>query len=511
MIAQRLVRRSRVVLNLLAVTFACSAAVEVFAQQTGGTAEDEGYIAVLTADKVYVRSGAANSYYPFGMLREGDLVKVLEEKYNWARVATVGPAFKDMFGYIKQAKGEAPVIRIPSDNPVVTTLGQINLIAPNLETGNAPQHSWKPIVNMPPDRQVTLLQTIETDTQTIYAVSLPKDASGWVSMAHVRRADSAEQKKWEDSLRAPQTPANENKTITNQTPTNQQPANQQAIRPQPQQNPRPVTETPVQSPSVNTANPTTTPVENSANQSQPSEFSMQPPQQNETTLATSTSNEETLAESTAGEIVPEKGAAEIAKPGPPKTPKERLEALEGALERLRKEPIETAEVDELQRLYKDLAEDAPNDVRINSFSNARAEQLEIWRELQKKKQELAALDARINSAGDDVQSVRYTLLTSGNYTAVGRIASSTVYDGSRLPKLFRVQDPGTGRTVAYIRPEKEHDLAGLLDQLVGIMGERDYDGSLGLHIIDPERIDLLAAHKDQRTPQDQRTTQAQEQ
>lgn len=499
MIAQTFVRRSRLMLNIIAATFALGVAAELHAQTTGRTAEDDGYIAVLTADKVYVRSGAANSYYPFGMLREGDLVKVLEEKYNWARVATVGPAFKDMFGYIKQAKGEAPVLRITEGNPIATTLGQINLIAPNLETGNAPQHSWKPIVNLPPDRQVKLLQTIETDTQTIYAVSLTKDASGWVSMAHVRRADAAERQKWEDSLRKP-LPASEKKleATADETPA-QKPVVNQPIAPR--QNTRAVDETPAPKPAADTTTTAPTPAATITDQTQPKQFSMQPPQNGDLNATAEGASDESLAEVQSGEIEPEKGVAEPKVTEVPKSPKQRLDALEAALGRLRKEPIETAEVDELQRLYKALAEDAPNDVRIHSFADARAEQLEIWRELQKKKRDLAALDARINSASDDVQAVRYALLTSGNYTAVGRIASSTVYDGTRLPKLYRVQDPGTGRTVAYIRPEKEHDLAGLLDQLVGIMGERNYDGSLGLHIIEPERIDLLAPHKDQRTTQ----------
>lgn len=229
---------------------------------------------------------------------------------------------------------------------------------------------------------------------------------------------------------------------------------------------------------------------------------MQPPQGNEGGTTATGDDEEILAETSTGEVAPEKGVTEkVAKPEPPKSPKERLEALESAFERLRQEPIATAEVDELQRLYAHLSADAPNDRHVHFFAGARAEQLEIWRELQQKKRDLASLDARIATAGEDVLAVRYTLLTTGNYTAVGRIAASTVYDGTRLPKLYRVQDPGTGRTVAYIRPEKEHDIAGLLDQLVGIMGEKNYEGSLGLHLITPERIDLLAPQKDQRQTQ----------
>ena len=78
---------------------------------------------------------------------------------------------------------------------------------------------------------------------------------------------------------------------------------------------------------------------------------------------------------------------------------------------------------------------------------------------------------------------------------MGTLSVSRVYDGSKLPKLYRLQEPGTGRTVAYLQPSDEADLIPMLGQLIGIVGEKSYDPGLRLTLVTPRRIDLLAPRK----------------
>src|SRR4051812_37415962 len=78
-------------------------------------AGDDGYIAVVKGNDVYVRCGAAESYYPFAKLNDGDMVKVTGEKYDWVRVVAIGPAFKNSFGYIKYAKDDTSRFRLAPD------------------------------------------------------------------------------------------------------------------------------------------------------------------------------------------------------------------------------------------------------------------------------------------------------------------------------------------------------------------------------------------------------------
>ena len=83
---------------------------------------------------------------------------------------------------------------------------------------------------------------------------------------------------------------------------------------------------------------------------------------------------------------------------------------------------------------------------------------------------------------------------------MGRLNASTIYDGKRLPLLYRVQDDGTGQTVAYMRPGSSFDLTGMLGQLIGIVGEKSYDGVLRLNLIAPRRIDVLGPRDASKEP-----------
>ena len=64
-----------------------------------------------------------------------------------------------------------------------------------------------------------------------------------------------------------------------------------------------------------------------------------------------------------------------------------------------------------------------------------------------------------------------------------------------MPKLFRIQDVSTGRTIAYLRLDEEFHLAEMLGQLVGIVGKKTYDSGLRLNVIEPKRIDLLTPQR----------------
>ena len=107
-------RCDRIPLALAALAGILALALPVGAQSA--TFEDEEHqLARVTAADVYVRSGPADSYYPFGRLERGDLVRVVGEKYNWARIRTVGPAFDDLFGYIRLPRADAGRFRLLAD------------------------------------------------------------------------------------------------------------------------------------------------------------------------------------------------------------------------------------------------------------------------------------------------------------------------------------------------------------------------------------------------------------
>ena len=76
------------------------------------------------------------------------------------------------------------------------------------------------------------------------------------------------------------------------------------------------------------------------------------------------------------------------------------------------------------------------------------------------------------------------------YDAIGRLVPSAVYDGQRLPMLYRLIAPEDGATVGYVRPNETVRSTHCLGRIVSIVGKPRFDPALKLHIIEPRQIDV---------------------
>ena len=81
--------------------------------------------------------------------------------------------------------------------------------------------------------------------------------------------------------------------------------------------------------------------------------------------------------------------------------------------------------------------------------------------------------------------------SSMSYNVMGRLQASSVYNGVTLPQMFRVVEPGVGRTLAYIKPGQIDLPAYALGRYVGIVGVMRYDPALKLSVIEVQRVDVL--------------------
>jgi hypothetical protein len=97
----------------------------------------------------------------------------------------------------------------------------------------------------------------------------------------------------------------------------------------------------------------------------------------------------------------------------------------------------------------------------------------------------------VEISADEARAIRLAVDAKGIYAAVGRLAGSTIFDGGRLPRLYRVHDAETGRTLAYLRPDPGFDLAGMVGHVIGVVGDEHYDADLRLDVMTVRRIDLL--------------------
>jgi hypothetical protein len=159
--------------------------------------------------------------------------------------------------------------------------------------------------------------------------------------------------------------------------------------------------------------------------------------------------------------------------------------------RVAKEPVETAELEQLRDRFLALAEDAKTPRSEARAASSRAEQVAIRIDVQKSLLDIAALKQKSNAKIDGVADLTKAMMLRQPYSAVGRLNASTVYNGERLPLLYRLQEQVTGQTIAYLLPGPGYDLASMLGLLVGVKGDIRYDESLRLNTITPSGIDIL--------------------
>ncbi len=174
-----------------------------------------------------------------------------------------------------------------------------------------------------------------------------------------------------------------------------------------------------------------------------------------------------------------------------------LEDLEAAFDSARSLP--KAELDEaLDELYAEFTRTRAQAQDGSSLANALDQRLE-WLDIRMESRDqrraiaatLAAYDAKADQLAKDIQAWQ----DGRAYQLVGRMVTSAVYTGDRLPLLYRIQatDPATGaqRTVGYVAPNAEQDFRHLLGRIVGVIGKTNNDQSLKLVVIEPERIEPM--------------------
>lgn len=125
------------------------------------------------------------------------------------------------------------------------------------------------------------------------------------------------------------------------------------------------------------------------------------------------------------------------------------------------------------------------------IARSRVRQLQRTRELQKALAEVAQVRQRIDEQRRLISQARDEADVEPIYDATGQLVASSVYDGVNLPRLLRIVEPRTARTIVYVRPSPDRDLRPYIGQIVGVVGRPRFDPALKVRIIDAKRIDVL--------------------
>ncbi len=94
---------------------------------------------------------------------------------------------------------------------------------------------------------------------------------------------------------------------------------------------------------------------------------------------------------------------------------------------------------------------------------------------------------------EQIESRISRLRDGRSYDLIGRVVPSTVYDGRRLPLMYRVEayKDGLTRTVGYLRPDRTFDVAPLVGRVAGVRGPAEFDYDLGVAVVIPSTATVL--------------------
>lgn len=175
-----------------------------------------------------------------------------------------------------------------------------------------------------------------------------------------------------------------------------------------------------------------------------------------------------------------------------------LKALEAAFDRMRRQPVTASDETELLEQYRVLEQQLVTggaSENTMEFISQRISVLELRSQLRETTYEIERLEQKIAGAGESYADSITRLAQTREYLVVGRLMASSLYDGTRMPLLYRLTsiDSAVPRTLAYITPEPALDLDSKTGAVVGVLGAGTLETSAEIGIIKPTAVDILRA------------------
>jgi len=392
------------------------------------------FTATIAVDSTFVRCAPnTESGYPFGELSKGQTVTVVESQPGWVRIRTEGAPFQGWAGFVPALPGVA----LSADGKMIKVNGTASINAPNGTADFNPDRSWKAIGFLTTGDELPVLETIKGERDTFYAVPLGANTSGWIVDSAILRGDS---------------PAGA-------APTEQA---------------KPVGTKPDEATTRNTTTPeVTTP--------------------DTTTPEVTTPKTETTTPAPA-ETAPKKRVAKPAEPRPETEAtrqRTRFDGLEDKWQQMSKQDCEINDLKELHTGFLAIAENEQASAPTRKNARMRSMQLASVIELRELKVRSAEVANRSKLKNQEVVDLEKWLLARQQHDAIGILNASLVYDGERLPRLYRLQDPVSGFTTAYLMEDPELKLSSMLGLVVGVKGQKHFDESLRRTVITPKTVAVL--------------------
>ncbi|MCH2141449.1 MAG: hypothetical protein MK077_00405 [Phycisphaerales bacterium] len=399
---------------------------------------------MTTMEATPIRTGPGSDYYAFMTAPAGTPIQVTETMdTGWARVPAVGPAFRNTVGIIRYPTSESGRFELRSDGTGRAN-GRLEILAPNPNSDAwGETFGWVCLLQSGDVVQVlnsgiASAETTGRGEYQVHQVALPAASEVWINASMLKPAS------------ATASAAFEQRDTTAPTWVQIQPAS---------------------------------PLSNWNNWSLIRDdwiASKQAPVVEEVAAI------EPVAESTEVVVIEE--------PAPePAYQNKQWEALEATITATPLHRLDAKAVEQLRAGYVQVVDtESTAHPEIAELATFRLRQLELARTLNATRADIASAKKRIERSRSELNAQKSLLDESPDYVLRGRLTISPVFDGVDRPIYYRLQDPFSGRSLAYLSPDSDVDVRGMLGQRVGIVGRLIWDQEWQVTTVEPERIDLVS-------------------
>lgn len=447
-------------------------------------ATPEAWHAVVDTERLNIHSGRAEQFEKIATLVRGDVVLVKSvNTFGWAAIAPP----RGLHGFVARqevADGEKP--------GTVRAIGRVPVLYPISED---PAQCFRKS-RVTENTILNVIAEVPTADNTVYLkVEMPEQVDVYVLAQFLRKATPAEVDAWKRKLEAAAKEAEAAKpAVPEPTPAKTSPKENDA--------PTPTVEEPKVEPAKT---PTTEEAKAQPAQAEPATpepardepAATEPELKREPEVIPATPIMPVVQSEPDSQPDGEAGAdsADEAEAQPDEQIVATLPNLEQLYEELTKRPILEAEIEPLLSSYQGFAA-ATEKMGERRVAEIRIELLKIRLDQQKA---MSKLKAAAQAAGQSptARKVEIWRDEAGRpvFTAQGKLSSSNVFDGRRLPLLYRIQDELTGRTIAYLSvdPEERLEIERRLNLQVGVIGDTVHDPALRIDVVHVRKITELNA------------------
>ncbi len=175
-----------------------------------------------------------------------------------------------------------------------------------------------------------------------------------------------------------------------------------------------------------------------------------------------------------------------------------LNQLDAAFARMQRQPVASTDPTELIEQFERYAQQLMDDgapQRSIDYVDARIQVLRLREELRMTGVRIDQLATRVDGVQETYEQTLARLANGREYLVVGRLMPSSLYDGERMPLLYRLTsiDATAPRTLAYVTPQPGMELDSKTGAIVGVVGDSGPDTNPSVSIVRPTKIDILQA------------------